>query len=338
MSSNKQQGYGCMGLSAFYSSSKTMTNEKAVDVLLHAYNNGIRLFNSATFYGPLNEEGYGANLRLIKGFLEKVDRSSVQLMVKIGMNTRAPVEKTGQVFNLEADYNGLSSDVDFALQQLNTPYIDIIVLCRVSSTVPIEESVKALHEIVKSGRAKYIGISEASAENIRRAHAVAPIYCIEQEWSLWSRDIEDEIVPTCRELGIKIVAYSPLGRGFLTGSIRSRNDSSLDPNDYRLNAQPKFSEENFDQNLALVDKLKEISERKGKTVGQIALAWIHSQGDDVIPIPGTSTISHLNDNIESLNIELSSDDINQINQIFDPNNVKGDRYAHMQLTFHAQKK
>lgn len=187
------------------------------------------------------------------------------------MDTRAPVQQTGTRWVLRGDAEAIQEDVNYALEMLGTDYIDIIVLCRVPNDVPIETSVLGMKAIVDQGKAKYIGLSEASASTIRKAHAVYPLYCIEQEWSLWARDIEAEIVPTCRELGIKIVAYSPLGRGFLTGTIRSRDDPSLDPSDYRLRASPKFEEANIARNLQLVDAVKIIADRKGITVGQLSL-------------------------------------------------------------------
>jgi aryl-alcohol dehydrogenase-like predicted oxidoreductase len=161
-----------------------------------------------------------------------------KLMVKIGMDTRAPMDKTGTKFAMRGDADYLRADVDYALEMLGTDYIDIIVLCRVPSDLSIQDSVLGMKAIVQAGKARHIGLSEASAATIRAAHAVHPIYCIEQEWSLWARDIEADIVPTCRELGVKVVAYCPLGRGFLTGSIRSRDAPALDPVDYRLKASP----------------------------------------------------------------------------------------------------
>jgi aryl-alcohol dehydrogenase-like predicted oxidoreductase len=331
----KQQGFGCMGFSAFYSSAKTTSEEQAIEVLVHAMNHGVNLFSTATIYGELNEIGYGHNLRLLSKFLAQVDRAKVSLAVKIGMDTRCPVEQTGTYWNMRGDYESLNADVLYSLEQLQTDYLDIIVLNRVAANISIEESVAAMKRIVDEGKAKYIGLSEASADTIRRAHAVTPIHYIEQEWSLWSRDIEEEIVPLCRELGIQIIAYSPLGRGFLTGAIKSRDQ--LDPKDYRAVGQPRFSAENFDKNLALVDAVKAIAEKKGVSAGEIALAWLHAQGSDVIPIPGTTTIGHLEHNLHALSIELSADEIKQINEICDPKNVVGDRYAHAYLTYEANK-
>ena len=251
------------------------------------------------------------------------------------MDTRCSVEKTGQVWNLKADYDGLNSDVQYALEQLETDYIDIIVLCRVSQEIPIEESVHALQRIITEGKARSFGLSEASSSTLRRAQAVAPIAYLEQEWSLWSRDVEEDIIPVVKEFGIKFIAYSPLGRGFLTSTIENRTD--LDPNDYRLHGQPKFSQENFAKNLALVHEVKTIADRLGCTTGQIALAWLYAQGSFVIPIPGTSTISHLDENIAAMNIILSTEDLAKIDEIFHPSKVVGDRYAHATLTFQGNK-
>lgn len=323
-----------MGFSAFYSTKGD--DDSAVQVFEHAFNSGVTLFNSATFYGPLNVDGYGANLRLIKKCLKNIDRSKVQLMVKIGMDTRAPVEKTGQQWNMSGEYDHLLQDVDYALSELGTDYIDIIVLCRVPQNVTIEEAVGNMKKIVELGKAKYIGLSEASAPILRRAAAVAPIYCIEQEWSLWSRDAEEEIFPTCRELGIKIVAYSPLGRGFLTGAYENRS-AFTDPTDYRLHGQPRLSEENFNKNFELVKGLKAIADRKGVTAGQLALAWVHAQGSDVIPIPGTTSLTHLNENLSAKDITLSDEELSELNTLFAPDASVGGRYAHMALTFHGNK-
>lgn len=239
---------------------------------------------------------------------------------------------------MRGDAESIKKDVDYALEQLNVDFIDIIVLCRVPTDVSIEEAVLNCKAVVDSGKAAYIGLSEASASVIRRAHAVHPIACIEQEWSLWSRDIEEEIVPTCKELGIKIVAYSPLGRGFLTGTITSRNDGSLDSNDTRLTHQPKFSAENFNTNLALVERVKSLATKKGCTVGQLALAWLHAQGPDVIPIPGTTSLEHFDENYAALNIYLTAEDLAEIDTIFAHGAAKGERYPGNHNTFHTNNK
>lgn len=238
---------------------------------------------------------------------------------------------------MRGDAEGLRADVEYALKELNTDYIDIIVLCRVPPNVPIEESVAAMRDLVLEGKARHVGVSEASAGIIRRAHAVHPIYCIEQEWSLWSRDIEEEIVPTCKELGIKIVAYSPLGRGFLTGTLRSRDDPNVDPSDYRFQASPKFQAGNFESNLELVNRVQALADRKGITVGQLALAWLHAQGDFVIPIPGTTSTHHFDQNYAARQISLTAEELAEINEIFHPEATKGERYMHNHGTFHTNK-
>lgn len=330
-----EQGFGCMGFSAFYSSAKRTTPEQARQVILHVLDRGVTLLNTATFYGELNETGFGSNLRLLKHCLQGIDRSRYQLMVKIGMDTRCPVERTGTSWVMRGDAESLRKDVNYALEELGTDYIDIIVLCRVPSNNPIEESVAAMKQLVEEGKARHIGLSEASANTIRRAHAVYPIYCIEQEWSLWARDIEEEIVPTCKELGIKIVAYSPLGRGFLTGTIRSRDDPDIDPTDYRFKANPKFLGGNFENNLQLVDAVDRLACRKGITVGQLALAWLHAQGLFVIPIPGTTSIDHFEENYSARQITLSPEELSEINEIFHPNAASGERYLGNHNTFHT---
>jgi aryl-alcohol dehydrogenase-like predicted oxidoreductase len=275
-------------------------------VFKHAYDNGVTLFNSATFYGPLNEEGFGANLRLIRKCLEQtgVDRSKLQLMVKICMDTRAPVEKTGTQWNLRGDADYVREDVDYALKTLNVEYIDIIVLCRLPREVEIETTITAMSQMVKEGKARHIALSEAPASYIRRAHAVHPVYCIEQEWSLQTRDIEENIVPTCRELGVKIVAYSPLGRGMLTGAFRAQADIK----DWRSH-NPRFSEENLPKNLQLIAAAEKIAERNSCSLGQLALAWLQAQGTDVIPIPGTTKLTNLTSNLAARNVKLLEADV-----------------------------
>mmetsp|Transcript_33986 Transcript_33986/g.74854 ORF Transcript_33986/g.74854 Transcript_33986/m.74854 type:complete len:337 (+) Transcript_33986:79-1089(+) len=327
------QGYGCMGLSAFYSSAKDVTPEKAKAIIHHVVGKGVTMLNTATFYGPLNEPGFGANLRLLRGALDGIPRSQVHLMVKIGMDTRCPVEKTGSSWVMRGSPASLMADVDYALEQLGVEYIDTIVLCRVPKDVSIEEAVGGMVEVVKSGKARNIGVSEASAATIRRAHAVHPLYCIEQEWSLWARDIEAEIVPACRELGIKIIAYSPLGRGFLTGAIRGRDDALLEGVDFRK-MLPKFAEENIAANLALVDAAQTIALRRNITPGQLALAWLHAQGPDVVPIPGTSSCTHFDENLAATGVLLSAAEMAEIDEIFKPSASPGQRYAGNHNTFH----
>lgn len=332
-----------MGMSAFYTKhvGKDEEAERFAKVFDTAIENGVRLFNSATFYGPLNEEGYGANLRLIRDILlPRVARGDIELMVKVGMDTRCPVEKTGSSFVNRTDAAGLRADVEYALETLSVDYIDIAVLCRVSDSVPIEESVQTLKQLVDEGKIRHIGLSEASADTIRRAHAVAPIRYIEQEWSLWTRDIEKDIVPVCAELGIGIVAYSPLGRGFFTGTIRDRDSDAMGATDFRRHMQPRFAEGNIEKNVELLRQVEDVAQRVGCTVGQLSLAWLHAKGKRsgvrVVPIPGTTNPKHLLNNLAARDIALTDAVVDEIDAIFAPEAVAGDRYAHMAMTFHGQ--
>lgn len=324
-----------MGMSAFYSSASTSSEENDRAVIHAAIENNVTLLNTATFYGPLTKEGYGHNLRLLKKCLEGVDRSKVQLMVKIGMDTRASEPGKPSFIN-RADEEGITTDIDYALEQLGVEYIDIIVLCRVSNEVPIETSVQAMSKAVTSGKAKYIGLSEANATIIRRAHATHPLYCIEQEWSLFSRDIESDLLPTCSEFGIAIVAYSPLGRGMITSSFSAQEVERMDATDYRRSC-PRFLEENISRNMNVVQDLSQVAESLRITTSQLALAWLYHQYDRVIPIPGTTSMSHLMENIAARDIYLSEETLVSIRDILSHHTVLGDRYAHMEITYHGIK-
>ena len=332
-----KQGFGAMGLSAFYSSAASTTEEQAAAVVRRAIERAgpsPLLINSACFYGALNVDGYGSNLRLLRKCLAGVDRSRVHIMVKVGMDTRAPVASTGTQWTLAMGAAAIAADIDYALEQLGVEFIDTVVLCRAPRDVPIEEPVAAMAAAVAAGKARAIGLSEANAHFIRRAHAVHPVWCIEQEFSLWSRDIEAEVLPTCRELGIKVVAYSPLGRGMLTGALRSRADEAFGGRDYRLVGQPRFAEGAFAANLALVNAAAAaVATRLGCSMGQLALAWLHAQGDDIIPIPGTSRVAHLDANMDAAAIALTKADVEELNSIFDPARVIGDRYPGMHMQF-----
>lgn len=322
------------GLSAFYTHSANKSEEEKLAVLKHAYDSGCTLFNTAAFYGPLTIEGYGSNLKLLNKFLkmEGVDRSKIKLMVKIGMDTRAPVTAPGTQWNLSGKEDFLRADMDFVLSTLGVEYIDIAVMCRVPNDTSIEEVVSTFQKFINEGKIKHIGLSEASSEVLKRANKIAKIYCIEQEYSLWSRDLEIDILPTCRELGILIIAYSPLGRGFLTNTI---NREELSEYDIRSHGQPRFTKENFQNNQKLVDSVKAIALRKNITEGQLALAYLVSLGDDIIPIPGTSSIKHLDMNIQGLKMNLTIQEVEEINNIFQSELVLGDRYATPHLTFHG---
>lgn len=252
------------------------------------------------------------------------------------MDTRCPPEKTGTVWVNRGNVEGIQNDVDYALETLGVDYIDIVVLCRIPFDIPLEESMAGLKAVVDAGKAKEIGLCEASAKVISHAHSIFPIQYIEQEWSLFTRDIEADIVPACREREIKIVAYSPLGRGYLTESLRHLQSTELHVNDFRQ-TQPQFQPENFEPNAKIVDLIQQVATRKGCSIGQLALAWLHAQGSDVIPIPGTTKRDHLHQNLTALNIDLTLEELAEINTILDGNPVRGDRCAHMVTTFHSNK-
>lgn len=305
------EGYGCMGLSAFYESAFKTSEEEGIAVIRKAYELGIRHFDTAEIYGPHKNEV------LVGKALSIYPRDSYVLATKTG------IDVTTFKPNGKPEYVRLACER--SLKNLNLEYIDLYYIHRIDTTVPIEETMGELKKLQQEGKIKYIGLSEASANTIRRAHKITPISAIQMEWSLWTRDLEEEVVPTCRELGIGIVAYSPLGRGFLTGTIQ--NPADLGENDWRKVGCPRFEEENLKKNLKLIEVVKSFAEKKGCNVGQISLAWVLARGDDVCPIPGTSKIKHLEDNIKASEIKLSKEEIDELNSLIPPTFAHGDRYA-----------
>ena len=302
------QGLGCMGMSQSYGqgdeSESVATIHRAIDL-------GVTLFDTADQYGRgANEELLG---RALKG-----RRDQVAIATKFGF---VPGDGGGLAVRGDAAY--VHQAVNSSLSRLNVDNIDLYYQHRVDPTVPIEETVGALAELVQAGKIRHVGLSEAGAETVRRANAVHPITALQSEWSLWTRDIEDEILPVCRELGIGVVPFSPLGRGFLTGSVTSVDKLAAD--DMRRNL-PRFEAENFDRNLAIVDKLTSLAAERGVTAGQLALAWVQSQGDDVVPIPGTKRRKYLEENVAAAQLELSADDLAAIAATAPPASVAGDRY------------
>jgi aryl-alcohol dehydrogenase-like predicted oxidoreductase len=247
-------------------------------------------------------------------------RDEVVLATKFGV-VRDPERPTHRAINGRPDY--VRSACEASLRRLATDYIDLYYQHRVDHDVPIEETVGAMAELVEEGKVRYLGLSEASAETIRRAHAVYPISALQSEYSLWSRDIEDEVLPTIRELGIGLVAYSPLGRGFLTGQIASPDD--LAPDDFRRH-NPRFQGQNFERNLALVKRVKRIAGELDCAPGQVALAWVLQRGEDIVPIPGTKRRSYLEQNVEACELSLSGEDLRILEDLGD---VAGDRYPDM---------
>ncbi|MBD2234530.1 aldo/keto reductase [Phormidium tenue] len=305
-------GLGCMGMSEFYGD---RDEAEAIATLHRALELGVTLLDTADMYGPFtNEELVG---RAIKN-----RRDQVVLATKFG-NVRTAEGGWGGVSG-KPDY--VKQCCDDSLKRLGVEVIDLYYQHRVDPTVPIEDTIGAMVELVQAGKVRYLGMSEAAPATIRRAHAVHPISALQTEYSLWSREPEDEILPTVRELGIGFVPYSPLGRGFLTGAFQSLEDFA--PDDYRRHA-PRFQGENFAKNLALVDQVKAIAQEKGVTPAQLALAWLLAQGNDMVPIPGTKRRKYLEENVAAVELELSQADLDRIDAVAPQGAAVGDRYADM---------
>jgi aryl-alcohol dehydrogenase-like predicted oxidoreductase len=305
-------GLGCMGMSEFYG---TADENDALATIDRALDLGITFFDTADMYGPFtNEKLVG---RALAG-----RRDEVVLATKFG-NVRS---ESGERLGIRGDAAYVREACDASLARLGVDHIDLYYQHRVDTSTPIEETVGAMKELVEAGKVRHLGLSEASAETIRRANAVHPITALQSEWSLWTRDPEDEVLPVVRELGIGFVAYSPLGRGFLSGRIRSTDD--LADGDFRK-FHPRFQGENFQRNLDLVAKVDELATAKGATPGQLALAWVLAQGDDVVPIPGTTRAAHVEENVGALDVELTADDLAQLEEAFPKGATAGDRYADM---------
>jgi len=306
------QGLGCMGMSEFYGA----TDEAESIATIHrALDLGLTFFDTADVYG------IGANERLV-GKAIAGRRNEVELATKFG-NERKP-DGTWKGVNGKPKY--VLAACDASLQRLGVEVIDLYYQHRVDKKVPIEETVGAMASLVEAGKVRYLGLSEAGPDTIRRAHAVHPITALQTEYSLWTRDAEAEILPTVRELGIGFVAYSPLGRGFLTGRYRSA--AALAEGD-RRHVMPRFQEANLDRNLRLADEVRSFADEKGGTPAQLALAWLHSRGDDVVPIPGTKRRRFLEENIGALEVELTDDELRRLDEAFPPGAAAGDRYPDM---------
>lgn len=305
-------GLGCMGMSDFYGSSN---EQQAIDTIHYALDHGINFLDTADMYGPFtNEKLVGKSIR--------DRRDEVILATKFG-NERFP---DGTFLGVNGKPEYVKKACEASLQRLGVDHIDLYYQHRVDTSVPIEDTIQAMADLVKEGKVRYLGMSEAAPDTIRRAAKVHPITALQTEYSLWTRDPEDEILQTVRELGIGFVAYSPLGRGFLTARWKSPEDI---PEDDWRRKQPRFQGANFYANLKVVEKVGELAKAKGVKPGQLALAWVLTQGDDIVPIPGTKHVEYLQENIAALDIHLSEDDLKQLNIAAPRGIAKGDRYPDM---------
>lgn len=311
-------GLGCMGMSDFYGSH----NEKdSFDTLNQAIESGVHFWDSSDIYGPkTNEELLGRYFAAHPGH-----RTKIVLATKFGVLRNNQGEFLGT--NGRPEY--VKQACDASLKRLGVEHIDLYYQHRMDPDVPIEETVGAMADLVKEGKVKYLGLSEASAQTLKRASLIHPISALQSEYSLWSRHLEENVLPACEELGIGLVPYSPLGRGFLTGAIKSRRD--LEPNDWRL-SNPRFSEENFHHNLELVASLNDLAQQKNCTSAQLALAWILQQNEHYVPIPGTRSAKRLMENSKAQSITLNAEELANINGSFAVDSIKGTRYPEVVMS------
>ncbi|MEE2690996.1 MAG: aldo/keto reductase [Pseudomonadota bacterium] len=304
-------GFGCMGLAEFYG--KALSNKEAEAVLDGALARGVTFFDTADMYGA------GRNEEQLSGFLKR-RRNEVLVATKFAIRRG----EDGVWLGLSNDPAYIREACDASLKRLGVDVIDLYYMHRRDRSVPIEDSVGAMADLVRAGKVRAIGLSEVSAETLAKAHAVHPIAALQSEYSIVTRDMEKEMIAACRRLGVAFVAYSPLGRGLLTGAYRSAKD--FGEGDYRMAANPRFADGALEKNLSLVDQIAEIAEMKRASLAQIALAWVLSKGDDIIPIPGTKKLSRLDENLGALDVSLSAEDVAAIERAVPPEAVAGARY------------
>jgi len=312
-----QLGLGCMGMSEFYGKGD---DAESIKVIHRAIDLGVTFLDTADMYGPFTNE-------ILVGKALKEKRNQVTLATKFGI-VRDPANPANRGMNGKPEY--VKQSCDGSLKRLQVDVIDLYYLHRVDQTTPIEETVGAMAELVQQGKVKTIGLSEASPATIRRAHKVHPITALQTEYSLWSRDPEDELLNVCKELGIAFVAYSPLGRGFLTGQIKKFED--FEPTDFRR-ISPRFQGDNFGKNLDIVKKLLMLAEKKGCTASQLALAWVMAQGDHIFPIPGTKRMKYLEENVGSLQVRFTKQELTEIDAIAPKGAAAGLRYPEGGMKF-----